>query len=241
MKLDVIFTPAELAPGELADRTVVVIDVLRATTTIVTAFAAGAKAIFPVASVEEALRLANSLGREDVLLCGERRCLPVEGFDMGNSPGEFTPGRVAGKTLVMSTTNGTYALSAVSGAKRVLIAAELNLEAVVRELLNSDAEPVLVCSGRERRFALEDAVCAGEITRRLVEARVGDWELNDAARAALALAARFPLDVQMLEATAAGRGILDAGITGDLELCARRNLHPIVPVLEDRHLALPSA
>ncbi|HEX8831130.1 MAG TPA: 2-phosphosulfolactate phosphatase, partial [Longimicrobium sp.] len=88
MKLDVLLTPGELLPGDIAERTVVVIDALRASSTIVEALAAGAKALFPVASIEEALRLANTLGRDEVLLCGERKSLPIEGFDLGNSPGD---------------------------------------------------------------------------------------------------------------------------------------------------------
>jgi hypothetical protein len=127
MRLDVFLTPGEISPSEITDRTVVVIDILRASTTIVEALSAGAKSIYPVASIEEALRLANTFGRDEVLLCGERRCLPIEGFDLGNSPREFTAERVAGKTLVMSTTNGTNVMSLTTGATRVYIASLLNL------------------------------------------------------------------------------------------------------------------
>src|SRR5688500_9820769 len=131
MKLDVFLTPGEVAAPDTAERVVVVIDVLRATSSIVEAIGAGAKAIYPVGSIEEALRLANTLGRDQVLLCGERKCLPIEGFDLGNSPAEFTAERVGGRTLVMSTTNGTTAMALAAGASRVLIAAPLNLSAVV--------------------------------------------------------------------------------------------------------------
>jgi 2-phosphosulfolactate phosphatase len=163
-RLDVLLTPGELLPGDVAGRTAVVIDVLRASSTIVQALGSGARTIFPVADIEEALKLANTLGREEVLLCGERRALPIEGFDMGNSPGDFARKQVARKTLVMSTTNGTAIMTAAAqAAERVVIASFLNLSAVVRELVRSEAEPVLLCSGREGKFALEDAVCAGRI------------------------------------------------------------------------------
>ena len=157
MRLDVFLTPGELSPSDILDRSVVVIDILRASSSIVQALSAGAKSIYPVASIEEALRLANTFGRDDVLLCGERRCLPIEGFDLGNSPREFTAERVAGKTLVMSTTNGTHLMSLTGGASRVVIGSLLNLRAVVDDLAKSEAEPVLICSGREKHFALEDA------------------------------------------------------------------------------------
>lgn len=238
MRLDVFLTPGELAAGEIAGRTTVVIDVLRATSTIVEALAAGAKSIYPAASIEEAIRLANTFGRDGVLLVGERRCLPIEGFDLGNSPREFTSERVGGKTLVMSTTNGTHALSLTSGAARVLIAALLNLDAVVGELVRSEADPVIVCSGRERHFALEDAVCAGEIARRVMAAREGTWQMNDGALAALALARKYTLGEELFTMTAAGEAIAAAGLTEDLAFCAQLNRYGSIPVFHDRHITL---
>jgi 2-phosphosulfolactate phosphatase len=234
-------TPAELPPGELAGRTVVVIDVLRATSTIVEALAAGARSIYPVASVEDALRLAQALGRDDVLLCGERRCLPIEGFDLGNSPREFTPERVAKKTLVMSTTNGTAALATASAAERVLVAAFLNIGAIARELVASDQPPVILCSGRERQFALEDAVCAGELVSRLLADGAHDWVLNDGALAARELARGFGVGDEMFAKTAAGRLIVDASLDEDLAFCAQHDRHSVVPVLQDRHITLAGA
>lgn len=240
-RLDVLMAPGEVAPGELAGRVAVVIDVLRASTTIVEALAAGARAIFPVASVEEALRLANTLGRSEVLLCGERRCLPIEGFDLGNSPAEFTAESVGGKTLVMSTTNGTAAMVAAQPAARVLIGAFTNLSAVVAELGASGAEPVLVCSGREGRFGLEDAVCAGRLIRRLeTEQPEVDWILNDGARAALALSRAEPDLRQLFAHTAAGTQIAEAGLEADLDFCAQEDVRDAVPVLHDRQITLPT-
>jgi 2-phosphosulfolactate phosphatase len=234
-------TPAELPPGELDGRTVVVIDVLRATSSIVEALASGARSIYPVASVEDALRLAQALGRDDVLLCGERKCLPIDGFDLGNSPREFTPEKVSSKTLVMSTTNGTAAVSTAAAADRVLIASFLNIGAVAEELARSDQPPIILCAGRERQFALEDAVCAGELVRRLLEDGAHDWVLNDGALAARELTRRFGVDAEMFAITAAGQLIVDAGLGEDLAFCARHDRHSVVPVLRDRHLMLAPA
>lgn len=241
MRLDVFLTPGELSPADILDRTVVVIDILRASTSIVQALSEGAKSIYPVASIEEALRLANTFGRDDVLLCGERKCLPIEGFDLGNSPREFVHERVAGKTLVMSTTNGTHVISLTGGAERVVIASLLNLKAVVDELARLEAEPVLVCAGRDKHFALEDAACAGLLASRLMEARPGEWTLNDGAQAALALAREFPPEEALFRKTASGRTVESAGLEADLEFCARVDTHDIVPVLHERTITLRQA
>jgi 2-phosphosulfolactate phosphatase len=240
MRLDVFLTPGEVVPGEVAGRAAVVLDVLRATTTIVEALAAGAKAIYPAASIDDALRLANTFGRGEVLLCGERRCLPIEGFDLGNSPAEFTEERVRGKTLVMTTTNGTHAMSLAAGAARVLIGAVANLDAVVEELRSSAADPVFICAGREQSFALEDAVCAGAMAARLMQRRPGEWIVNDGAVAALALAERFGIGRDFLAGVRAGRQLVDAGLEDDLAVCADANRHTLVPVLHERHITRPA-
>jgi 2-phosphosulfolactate phosphatase len=241
MRLDVFFSPAELSAGEINGRTVVVIDVLRAGTTIVEALAAGARAIYPAASTEEAIRIATNLGRSEVVLCGERKCLPIEGFDLGHSPREFTPERVSGKTLVMTTTNGTQALALAAGAAKVYIASLTNLSAVVEELARTGAEPVLVCSGREKHFALEDAVCAGEIAARLMRTTDAEWQLNDGARAALTLASDFPPSEAMLRGTAAAAGLEAAGLADDIALCAEIDRSELLPVLQDRQITLAAA
>jgi 2-phosphosulfolactate phosphatase len=238
MRLDVILTPAEIAPADLLDRPVVVLDILRATSSIVEALSAGARAIYPVASIEDALRLANSFGRDEVLLCGERKCVRIDGFDLGNSPPEFTRERVAGKTLVMSTTNGTAAMSLTGSASRVLIGSLLNLTAVVDELVRTDAEPVFLCSGVDKRVALEDVTAAGLMATRLMEARPGNWRLNDGAQAAVTLAGEFGTSAEFFARTAGGRNLAEAGMTGDLEYCARLDLHDLLPVLQDRNITL---
>lgn len=243
MKLDVLITPAEVMPADVTQRTVVVVDVLRASSTIVEALAAGARALYPVAEVEEALKLANTLGRDEVLLCGERKSLAIDGFDLGNSPGDFTAERVAGKLIVMSTTNGTGSLVAASAAQRVIVGSWLNLSAVVDELVRSAAEPVFLCSGREGRFALEDAVCAGIMAARVIEAAGEDaeWELNDGAMAALATAERYADPDELFRLTAAGKQIVEVGLREDLAFCALTDRHDVVPVFHDRQVTLASA
>ena len=138
MRIEVFFTVPEVDQAVLSEASVAVIDVLRATTSIIEALANGARAIYPTVSTEEAVRLASSLGREDTLLCGERKGHKVEGFDLGNSPGEFTAEAVDGKKLVMSTTNGTRALAVGQEGARLLPCAFTNLGAVAAELGKSE-------------------------------------------------------------------------------------------------------
>jgi 2-phosphosulfolactate phosphatase len=177
------------------------------------------------------VRLAASLGREDTLLCGERGAVKVEGFDLGNSPGEFTPEVVGGKRLVMSTTNGTAALARVQEAERVVTAAFTNLGAVA-DTLRSHPRVVVVCAGRGGRFGLDDAVCAGHLLRRLG----GERDMNDGARAAWALAGVMAPAVDMLAATEAGLAVTAHGFAADLEICAQVDRHALVPELRDQAL-----
>src|SRR5574339_102252 len=131
MKIDVFFTPLGSREGDLAGRGVVVIDVLRATSTIVAAIAHGAKAVIPAATAEEAVRMTANLERDGFLLAGERRAVRIEGFALGNSPLEMTPETVTGKTVFLATTNGTPALVAAQGGEPVLVGAAVNFSALV--------------------------------------------------------------------------------------------------------------
>jgi 2-phosphosulfolactate phosphatase len=238
MRVRVFFSLAEVDPAELADRTVVVIDVLRATSTIVTAVANGAKAVYPVGSPEEAMRLFSSIGREGTLLCGERRGHKVEGYHLGNSPSEFTHERVAGQRLVMSTTNGTRALQAASaGSERVLVGSLLNLGAVARLATFADGLVVL-CAGREQQFALDDALCAGLLLDRVADGRRDELDLDDAGRVARALSAQMAPTPELLRTVAGGRALVDIGLGGDVADCARVDVYDVVPEMHDRMIRL---
>jgi 2-phosphosulfolactate phosphatase len=235
VRVDVAFTPAE-ARSALAGRTVVVIDVLRATSTIVEALVNGARTVLPAPTVEDAARKADQLGRDAILLCGERDAEPIRGFHLGNSPLEFTADRVGGRTLVMTTTNGTAALLAAAGAHRCYVASLLNAEATALRLAGEGADTLLLCAGREGGFALEDAVCAGRIARSLQQ-RVGRLQGNDALRAALRLSRSAPT-ARTLGRTAAGTRLRAIGRDDDVAFCARENLYDVVPVLEEQRVHL---
>lgn len=239
MKLIVCFTPAEVRTGDVDGASAVVIDVVRATSCIVEAMANGAAAIHPAVSVEEAVRLRSCTPEDEVLLCGERQGLRIEGFDLGNSPAEFTPEVVSGRRLVMTTTNGTKALAAAEGAERILPASFLNLGAVA-DAVRGDRAVVVVCAGKEGRFAMDDVVCAGHILRRVLDGRAGPAFLDERAQAAADLAGIHEISASMLARTAAGRALVGVGLGSDLALCADTDRHKIVPMMRDRIITVPS-
>jgi 2-phosphosulfolactate phosphatase len=237
MRIDAFFMVDEVDPSLLAGATVVVVDVVRATTTITEALANGARGIYPTASTEEAVKLAASLGRDDTLLCGERKGAKVEGFDLGNSPREFTRATVEGKRLVMSTTNGTRAFVAGAEADRILACAFTNLGAVARAVAGVE-RLVVLCAGRESRFSLDDALCAGWLVERVRAGAAAPPSLNDAARAALTLASVLKPDRGLLAETTGGQTLLAIGLGDDLDLCAEMDRHDIVPELRDQVITL---
>jgi 2-phosphosulfolactate phosphatase len=238
MRIDVHFTPLGLNPGDLSGRGIVVLDVLRATTTVITALANGARAVIPAATSEEAVRLASNLEKDDVLLAGERKSLKIEGFALGNSPLEMTPEVVAGKTIVLATTNGTPALVASQGGDPVLVGAPANFTALTkraREALADRRELVIVCAGRERQFALEDAYTAGRLIK-AVKRGLGKLELNDAANAAIALTGSYDGWADAFTGTAAARQLTEANLGADVDFCAKPNRFGAVPQYAERRI-----
>jgi 2-phosphosulfolactate phosphatase len=179
-KVFVHLLPTLIPPGSLRGGVAVVVDVLRATTVMVHALAAGCEAIIPCGEIEEAKATAAALPPGTALLAGERGGLPIPGFNMGNSPDEFTPETCLGKTLVMTTTNGTRAILASLEADRVYVAGFVNLASITEELsvqfLKKDhGQPIhIVCAGTEGHISLEDSLLAGALTSKITELRLPD-------------------------------------------------------------------
>ena len=226
-----------LAPPWPADAVrgahVAVIDVLRATTTIATALANGAAGVIPVAEPEDAIALGNRLGRDRVLFGGERDSLRIAGFDLDNSPASFTQDAIAGKTVVLTTTNGTRALRAVANAASVRTAALVNRTAVADALAHEDGDVVIVCAGDTNGFALEDALGAGALVDTLLTL-IGDVELCDGARAA-ALLYRAVAN-RLADAIASAdhaQALANKGFAGDVTRCAALDTLTVVPTLRD--------
>lgn len=242
MTLDVLFTPAGLTPAEAQGRTTFVIDILRAGTTMCAALAHGARAIIPAGTTEEALRLAQTIGSADVLLAGERDCLPIPGFQLGNSPLEMTEAAVRGKTLVVTTTNGTRALLACQGAAAVYAACAANLGAATergREALEREGGLLIVCAGRGGAFSLDDAYCAGRLVEAVLGGRRSRRGLSDAAIASLDLVRRYGQDWERpLARSRAGRELTRLGFRADLLDSGRLDAYPVLPHFHERRLTL---
>lgn len=241
MRIEVLFGVQPLTSQDVAGRVVAVIDVLRASTAIATALAHGARAVIPFESSEEAITRSKQLERGAFRLAGERRMLKIEGFDLGNSPIEYTAEAVEGQTVLLTTTNGTKALLAVQGggARDVVVASYVNLTAVtsmLRTALRGGADITIVCAGQDRQFALEDAACAGRYVH-TISRRLADVDLNDAALAASLIDRKYGDNLTRLFSTAAhGRALAAAGFEGDLAACAAVDSYPVIPIYQDRQI-----
>ena len=239
MQIDVFFGPEGLLPGDVSGRVVAVIDVLRASSSIAVVLANGAKNIIPFDSSEEAVLRSKSFERGTVRLAGERKLLAIPGFDLGNSPREFTRDAVEGKTILMSTTNGTAALTAVQGARDVAVASYVNFSAVLamlRAASRAGTDLAIICAGRDRQFSLEDAACAGRYARHITR-RLAAVEMNDAALASTMIDRRYGDNLGRLFADSAhGRALVEAGFAEDLAVCAGVDSYPVVPIYSDRQI-----
>jgi 2-phosphosulfolactate phosphatase len=218
VRVHVAFTPAEAAEAP----TGIVVDVLRATSTIAQALAGGYSRVLCCAEVEEAKALREAEGNG--VLAGERKCLRIPGFDLGNSPSEFVS--AIGDTLILTTTNGTRALvTAASRCERVVAASLLNLGAVVEAARQHGEDVAVFCAGVKGEFAMDDAYVAG----RLVTSLGGDS--TDAADAAVRLASSFASAEQGLATSQSARNLVNAGLEEDIGWCARESVLDVVPRL----------
>jgi 2-phosphosulfolactate phosphatase len=239
VRVDVVFGATAVTPADVVGRVVAVIDVLRASTTIATALDNGARCVVPFEHSEEVVSRSKGFERRDVRLAGERRMLPIPGFDLGNSPREFTREAIEGRTILLSTTNGTPALVAAQGARDIVVASYVNLSAslaFLRAAARGGIDVTLICAGRDRHFALEDAACAGRYARGIAR-RLAGAQLNDAAQVCALLDRRYGTDIDQLFADAEhGRALVAAGFGDDLALCGAIDAHPVVPVYADRQI-----
>lgn len=241
MKLAVHFTPVGVNPGSIAGKPVLVIDILRATTTMVTALAQGARAILPAASADDALKLAQNLERGSVLLAGERRSERIPGFALGNSPLEMAPNVVAGKTLVMTTTNGIQAVLAAESGRPVLIGAAVNFRAAAAQAwraFEEAGELTILCAGREKGFSLEDAYAAGRFVEAIVPGKLRrGLEVNDAVVAARELVRKFGGDwKKAVSASVHARWLRELNLAQDVAFAAQADFFDLVPVYADRRI-----
>lgn len=248
MYIDVVFSPCELEPrGEILDKTAVVIDVLRATTSIAYAFwgyrdtniseTLGCYKVIPLESVEEAKDIAKKYYKTQVVLAGERNCLKIEDFDLGNSPSDFAFEKIQGKTVIFTTTNGTRALKKVEQAKFVTTASFVNASACANRVFQAGDDVLILCSGRTNKTAKEDTTCAGLIVDLLIkrcQESGKKFELSDSADIAVKYFDYYKNDIYgMLESSEAGKNLIDVGLKKDLNDCCLIDILSIATVYKD--------
>lgn len=228
MIVDVVLWAGDASGEKVAGKDAAVIDVFRATSVIVEAMKNGAEAVIPVETVREAVDTAERLGRDGILLAGERDTVMIEGFDLDNSPLKFTENAVKGKTIVQTTTNGTRAIRNSRQAASLYIASFLNYSAVCEKLASPGRDIVIVCSGREDEYTAEDGLCAGAMAGQLAE-KYG-YALTDIAGVMAEIYVSAQDDLRgRLSSTRHYRHILGRGYNDDIEFCLQRDIYGIVP------------
>lgn len=246
--LNVHFLPSLMNTVNLAGGTTVIIDILRASSTIITALHNGAKRVIPCGTPDEARRIREQSHADDVLMGGERGGVLIEGFDCGNSPAEYAPSRVAGRTIAFTTTNGTQALLKSAAAETILIGAFVNRQAVV-DRLHADQRPVhLVCAGTDGEITGEDVLFAGAVVEALQQRHTSDlqrWKLNDCAGIARSFwrqsvgdnslvgsVDNLPARIESaMRDTHGGRNLCELGYDNDIKLCSMVDCFGHVPML----------
>jgi 2-phosphosulfolactate phosphatase len=243
-RLDVFFLPMLVQSEALRGRSVVVIDVLRASSTIVTALHNGAAQVIPCGEIQDAEAMRFVLNDSGLLLGGERKGLKIEGFDLGNSPLEYSPNAVRGKTIVLATTNGTPAMNVCREAKAVWIGSFVNASAVLQRL-TAQTQITLLCAGTNGEITGEDVLFAGCLIERLRQSD-GDLRLNDQASMAQlawrqttqAIASGTRL-ADILADMHGGRNLVRAGLRSDIDYCATLDLIDTVPQLDVDAWSIP--
>lgn len=242
LQLHVHMLPALVSCETLANQCVVVVDVLRATTTIAHALAAKATAVIPCLEIEDAWRIAREMETGQYVLGGERFGLPIDGFHLGNSPSEYTPQTVSGKTVIFTTTNGTRAVEACRTSGSVLFAAFVNLSAVCQSLAARESVHI-VCAGTRGEISAEDVLLAGALADQLAGCKMANDQATlarDAWRAATDGDEAQDL-VAQLKASRGGRNLIREGLSDDIDIAAQIDLLNVVPLLNQSNGRIEAA
>lgn len=236
MRWNLVLLPRDATAESFAGRAVAVFDVLRATTTMTAALAAGVSVIRIFGTSEEARQAAAGAGGPRPLLCGEVQCLPPAGFDLGNSPGALNLAAHEGRSLYMGTTNGTRAIIAARSAKLLLAGALVNASAVARALVASGLDVTLLCAGTNGEIAMEDMIGAGAVADALQQLGEVDFE-SDVARMAVRMFRGAKDDLRSaLAEGAGGRNVIAAKLEADIDFAARLNVLDVVGRVYDAPL-----
>jgi 2-phosphosulfolactate phosphatase len=231
--LDVFTTSVAINEDDIRGKVVVVIDVLRATSTILTALQNGAKSIIPVEDMGAAGKIASNLDSSSYLLCGEKDGKMIEGYDLGNSPYEYSNEAIGGKTLILNTTNGTKAITRSVHASKIYIASLLNVKAVCEMLKEETAEISIVCSGWKGRLSLEDVLCAGMIVSGVYDGIIPS-EAKDGAKVAIGLYERFGDEIlKTVGTTNHAKRLIELGFETDIAYCCEIDKFDFTPEFKE--------
>ena len=239
-RIDLYLTPTEASRAPLDGAMVVIVDVLRSCTSIAVALSNGAAKIIPVETVEEATRLAQTLDPKSRLLCGERDGKKVGGFDLGNSPRDYVKSKVERATLIFASTNASPLMAGQLDGREQRLLSYVNVGAVADAVRKGGANLAIVCAGKNGRFALEDAACAGALIRRLSDESSG-IVLNDAAVMTCEYDRAHGRDPEAILARSEhGRYLVEIGFGDDLPVCAQVDSVPLVPFLKEGRIVAPN-
>ncbi|MDF2881182.1 MAG: 2-phosphosulfolactate phosphatase [Clostridiaceae bacterium] len=227
MKIDIIISSDDIKEAKIKNKSVVVIDMLRATSVITTAIANGCTAVIPVLTIEEAFEIANR-DRNKYILGGERRAVKIDGFDCSNSPLEYTESRVKNKTVVMTTTNGTRAIKGCHGAKNIIIGAMINSKAVANRVTALDNDITLVNAGTYGEFSIDDFICSGYIIDCILKI-APHIELSDVAKTAHYIYNENKGIYGFIEKASHYKTIKRLNLEDDLKYCCRKDTTMVVP------------
>ncbi|MCB0729418.1 MAG: 2-phosphosulfolactate phosphatase [Ignavibacteriae bacterium] len=228
MKIKTLLSPLNVDDLYFTNKTTVVIDVLRATTTIVTALNNGAKEIIPVGSIEFAIKISGDAFSSLTLLAGERNTKKIEGFALGNSPLEFSNEIVNGKSIVLFTTNGSKAIVKAKYSSRLFITSFLNSASVAKKV-NDSEELNILCSGNNGLFSFEDSACAGDLIDEILQINE-NVELDDASKTCHMLFQKNKRSLRkMLSETEHGKKLIEQGFKDDIKYAAQKNIIDLVP------------
>lgn len=239
MKIELYLTPLPLADANLEGKTVVVIDVLRFSTSACAALMAGAKGVIPTGESGEAAELRAKLGREITVLAGERNGVRIDNFDLGNSPAEFTEKTVGGRFVVMTTTNGSAMFKKTGKASLVMTGGLINVSKIVEKIKGNIKDLVIACSGNKGSFSIEDTLCGGLLIERLFSNGASGHRLNDAASMALQLYQNNSGSLyETIEKGEHARFLSGIGFKDDICIATAVDSMPIRPVLDDGRLII---
>jgi 2-phosphosulfolactate phosphatase len=242
MHIELFLTPLPFGKAKLSGRTVVVIDVLRSSTSTCAALAAGARGVIPTPGPGEAGEMWSKVGSDMAVLAGERDNVKIENFKLGNSPAEFTEETVGGKYVVMTTTNGTGVYKDAAGASLIVCGALVNISRVARKVAAAGSDVAIVCSGQEGGFSIEDTICAGMLIHLLATEDKVEMTLNDAGSLGLLLYRSNKSALkQTIEQGEHGRRLTEVGFSGDVVTAAAVDSIPVLPIMIDGRLVADDA